>query len=85
VLTAACCPAAAAAAAAALLLLLLLLLRFDTLRGPQVMKNKIRGVNMKGFGYGGEDAYFYASRQCVCVCVWQCSAALWSCWWGSTS
>jgi hypothetical protein len=26
----------------------------------QVMKNKIRGVNMKHFGYGGEDAYFYA-------------------------
>lgn len=29
----------------------------------QVIKNKIRGVNMKGFGYGGEDAYFYASGQ----------------------
>lgn len=29
----------------------------------QVVKNKIRGVNMKGFGYGGEDAYFYASAQ----------------------
>jgi hypothetical protein len=29
----------------------------------QVIKNKIRGVNMKGFGYGGEDAYFYASAQ----------------------
>jgi hypothetical protein len=27
---------------------------------PQVIKNKIRGVNMRGFGYGGEDAYFYA-------------------------
>lgn len=27
----------------------------------QVIKNKIRGVNMKGFGYGGEDAYFYAT------------------------
>jgi hypothetical protein len=27
----------------------------------QVMKNKIRGVNMKGFGYGGEDAYFHAA------------------------
>jgi hypothetical protein len=29
----------------------------------QVIKNKIRGVNMKGFGYGGEDAYFYATGQ----------------------
>lgn len=29
----------------------------------QVIKNKIRGVNMKGFGYGGEDAYFYGSAQ----------------------
>jgi hypothetical protein len=26
---------------------------------PQVTKNKIRGVNMRNFGYGGEDAYFY--------------------------
>lgn len=40
--------------------LLLLLLLVPGL-GAQVMKNKIRGVNMKGFGYGGEDAYFYAS------------------------
>lgn len=31
----------------------------------KVIKNKIRGVNMKGFGYGGEDAYFYASGQDV--------------------
>lgn len=30
------------------------------LTGLQVIKNKIRGVNMKGFGYGGEDAYFYS-------------------------
>jgi hypothetical protein len=40
-----------------LLLLLLLPARL------QVIKNKIRGVNMKGFGYGGEDAYFYATGQ----------------------
>eukprot|EP00882_Tetradesmus_deserticola_P021596 GHRQ01023378.1.p1 GENE.GHRQ01023378.1~~GHRQ01023378.1.p1 ORF type:complete len:312 (+),score=125.34 GHRQ01023378.1:366-1301(+) len=31
----------------------------------KVQKNKIRGVNMKGFGYGGEDAYFYATGQGV--------------------
>lgn len=31
----------------------------------KVIKNKIRGVNMKGFGYGGEDAYFYATGQNV--------------------
>jgi len=27
----------------------------------KVIKNRIRGVNMKHFGYGGEDAYFYCT------------------------
>ncbi len=34
----------------------------------KVIKNKVRGVNTRSFGYGGEDAYFYCHGRWVrCV------------------
>ena len=28
----------------------------------KILKNKLKGVNKAGFGYGGEDAYFYCQE-----------------------
>lgn len=32
---------------------------------PDQVAAGLRGVNKKGYGYGGEDSYFYASNRCV--------------------